>query len=224
MKIFITTDLNPGHKTAGALTATGHTVRGESLLDFQYVPFNYFPPCEWIFFYSPRCVEFFFASADERFFRNSKLAVMGPGTARALLATDRVPDFIGNGNPQQTAESFGGEAYEQRVLFPQASNSRKSIEKLLANDISAVDIVVYDNVPKSDFTVPDSDILIFTSPLNVKAYFSKYRRKAKHRIIAIGKTTAESLRAEGVSGLITAEKPTTEGIVQAVGRIVQTGA
>ena len=213
MRIFISRDLNKESPLVQALELKEDTVYGESLIEFDFVPFNYFPFCEWIFFYSPRCVYYFFEMAEPNRYKNSKFAVMGPGTARAMIEQDIIPDFIGNGNPEQTAESFGDEAYEQRVLFPQAENSRKSIEKLIADQVEVIDIVVYTNLPKKEFSVPNCDILIFTSPLNAQTYFEKYPLTKEQNVLAIGKTTAESLRNLSIFKFAIASSPTTEGIL-----------
>lgn len=216
MRIFISRDLNKESSLVQLLEAKGDIVHGESLIEFDLIPFNYFPFCEWIFFYSPRCVQYFFEMAEPNRYQNSKFAVMGSGTARALIAQDIIPDFIGNGNPEQTAESFGEEAYEQRVLFPQAENSRKSIEKLISDQVEVIDIVVYSNNPKEKFSIPEADILIFTSPLNAQAYFQKYTLKEEQKVLAIGKTTAEGLRNLSIFKFEIAPSPTTEGIISEI--------
>jgi len=214
MQIYISRDLPVDSAFIKELEAKGDSVYAESLIEFDLVPFNYFPNCEWIFFYSPRCVQYFFEMADPRRYRNSQFAVMGAGTARAMIELDIIPDFIGNGNPEQTAESFGEEAYEQRVLFPQAENSRKSVEKLIADQVDVIDIVVYSNLPKSKFSIPHCDVLIFTSPLNAQTYFNKYALKKGQKILAIGKTTAEGLRNLGIFKMEIAQSPTSKGILE----------
>ena len=219
MNIFISRDLPYDSPFVQHLVAQGDIVHAESLIEFDLVPFNYFPYCEWIFFYSPRCVQYFFDMADANRYRNSRFAVMGTGTARAMIERDIIPDFIGNGNPEQTAESFVEEAYEQRVLFPQAENSRKSVEKLIADQVEVMDIVVYSNLAKKEFSIPESDILVFTSPLNAQTYFDKYSLMSKQKVLAIGKTTAESLRNMGIFKFYIAETPTISGILTAITNI-----
>lgn len=221
MNVFISRDLTNDSSLVSALVAKGDNVYCESLIEFDLVPFNYFPYCEWIFFYSPRCVQYFFEMANPMRYKNSKFAVMGPGTAREMISRDIIPDFIGNGNPEQTAESFGDEAYEQRVLFPQAENSRKSIEKLISDQVEVIDIVVYTNRPKKEFSIPSSDILVFTSPMNAQTYFEKYSLTEKQRILAIGKTTADSIRNLGIFKFKIAKTPTKEGILSAIDEMRQ---
>ena len=216
MRIFISRDLKRDSALVQRLETTGDIVIAESLIEFDFVPFNYFPFCEWIFFYSPRCVQYFFEMADANRYKNSRFAVMGSGTARAMIARDIIPDFIGNGNPEQTAESFGYEAYEQRVLFPQAENSRKSIEKLIGDQVEVIDMVVYTNLPKEDFSIPISDLFVFTSPLNAQTYFDKYSLNKNQKVLAIGKTTAESLRNLSIFKFDIASTPTAQGILNEI--------
>jgi len=219
MHIYISRDLPADSPLVQQLEAKGDIVYAESLIEFDFVPFNYFPYCEWIFFYSPRCVQYFFEMANANRYKNSRFAVMGPGTARAMIERDIIPDFIGNGNPEQTAESFADEAYEQRVLFPQAENSRKSIEKLISDQVEVIDMVVYLNLPKKEFSIPPSDILIFTSPLNAQTYFDKYTLQDSQKVLAIGKTTADSLRNLSIFKVYIALSPTAKGILEQIDKM-----
>lgn len=214
MQIFISRDLPLSHPLRRKIEERGHRLQAQSLIHFEYVPFNYFPTCHWVFFYSPRAVRFFLDSADPLRYRMSRFAVMGNGTAAALIERGIVPDFIGNGNPEQTAESFAGEAYEMRVLFPQASNSRQSVEKYLDGQAETISLVVYDNLPKDNFNLAPCDVLIFTSPLNVQAFLSKYPIAEHQKVIAIGDTTAGELRKRGVYTFAIASRPDTAGILE----------
>jgi len=92
---------------------------------------------------------------------------------------------------------------------------------LLWNQLAINDLIVYANEVKSNFTIPYCDVLVFTSPLNVKAYFQKYPLKSKQKIIAIGKTTEKTLQQLGIKNSIIAEKPSEQALAKAVHAILK---
>ena len=59
--------------------------------------------------------------------------------------------------------------------------------------VQSFDLVVYDNISRTDFNLPTCDMLIFTSPLNAKTYFDKYKKAEGQVIFAIGSTTAATV-------------------------------
>ncbi len=215
--IFISRELVPDSDFIRQLQPIGFEIIGTSLVTFQAVPFLNVPETDWIFFYSKQAVKFFFENVRQNNFTiNAKLAVFGKGTAKALEAEMYVADFVGIGTPEANATYFATLAKGQKVLFPRAANSRLSIQKLLANNIQAVDIVVYDNQPRTDIELPTCDWLVFTSPLNAVAYFSKYELQKGQEIIAIGKTTATTLQQLGVSNVMIAEEPSEMALAQTI--------
>ena len=84
----------------------------------------------------------------------------------------------------------------RKFCFPQATNSLQTVQehsKAYLEEIA--NLIVYKNVPLSDFDVPKCDILVFTSPLNAKTYCEKYQIDKTQKIIAIGTTTAKALQS-----------------------------
>ncbi len=199
-----------------ALAAPDFSVRGESLVQFYPVPVGDFPPVDWIFFYSAMGVRYFFKQFSPAKTEGIRLAAMGQGTAEALEKTCRPADFTGKGEPEATAEGFLQVASGQRVLFPRAKDSKHSIRQILDSQIIAEDLVVYDNRPRSDFDLPDFDILVFTSPLNVKAYFSKKKLMYFQKVVAIGSTTAAALTAQGVTVVSVPDEPSEASLVKKI--------
>lgn len=194
-------------------------VHAESLIEFTFVPFQHIPYCDWIFFYSPRAVQFYAHGLNEmerKLPAFIRIAAMGPGTASAVFQQKWTIDFIGNGNPKHTAEAFQESAFETTVLFPRAKHSKKSIQSQLDDTIETVDLVVYDNQIKATFDIPTSDLLIFTSPMNVEAYFSRYAYRKGQEIVAIGPTTRSKLVGLGFSNILMPSEPTEAGLVNLV--------
>jgi uroporphyrinogen-III synthase len=178
----------------------GWTLSGQSLLRFAAVDFV-LPEgqFDWIFFYSPRAVAFFFEQQAEMTLA-TKLATIGPGTAVALEQAGCSADFIGNGEPHKVAQDFLEVAGGKSVLFPRARRSRRSIEQLLATEIKATDVIVYDNYAVPPPQPITADVVMLTSPLNVRAWFTTHSAEAvgDQYFLALGKSTAAAYKAYGI--------------------------
>jgi len=190
----------------------------QSLIEFKAVDFTPPPKTDWIFFYSKNAVRFFLSGLTSNL-PPSKYACMGKGTTHLAKAKKLNVQFIGNGKPKATAQQFLQVAEGQSVLFPRANRSKKSIQRLLKNKIEAYDLIVYENEIKKEWEVPDCDILVFTSPLNAKAYFSKYLAKAHQKIIAIGNTTGRALKKLGVKEMSVAKEPSEKGLWEVLSKL-----
>ncbi|OWY22898.1 hydroxymethylbilane synthase [Sphingobacteriales bacterium UPWRP_1] len=176
-----------------ALSQRNYQLFAHSLIDFEAVPFELNTSFDWIFFSSKNAVHYFFA-ANPTLPAQVKIAALGAGTASAVKQRGLMVHFEGtNSKPQEVAALFAETARNQTVLFPQAEHSLQTVQQALQNRISAINLIVYKNTPAQQFTIPPSDILIFTSPLNVKAYCSRYEIKPTQKVIAIGDTTAAAL-------------------------------
>ena len=214
--IFISRDLSPESRFLQTLTQKGYTVIGQSLINYSPVLFDTFPTCDWLFFYSKNGVNYFLQQIDNQLLINLKIAAMGSGTAKALVDFGIVPDFIGNGHPPTIARAFLEEAEGQTVVFPQAKNSRRSIQIALGKQIKSVDLVVYENTPKTKFNLPEADILVFTSPLNVQAYFAQKTITPRQRILAIGNTTGAALWQQKLHDYAIAREPSEQALIEGV--------
>ena len=182
-KVFISRNLNKKSKFIKQLELEGLEVIGRSLIQFSLIPFEKIPHSDWVFFYSKNGVKYFLEGINKEALlkfkslikiQTTKLATIGSGTAMELANAGFPPHFIGHGDPSKTASDFLKLTKGKRVLFVRAKNSRKSIQNLLEAQIEVLDLVVYQNQSKSHFSLPECEYLVFTSPLNVKAYFNKY--------------------------------------------------
>ncbi|MBK7871778.1 MAG: uroporphyrinogen-III synthase [Saprospiraceae bacterium] len=215
--IFISRILNYDSIFLQILQSKGYEVINISLIEFSFLPFYEIPSTDWIFFYSKTAAHFFFQHLQKSGLQTkAKLAALGPATASAIEKQGFHLDFTGTGEPQTTAQAFAKLAAGQRVLFPRAENSRQSIQQLLENQIIAIDLILYKNQMRTDFELPECQWLVFTSPLNAQAYFQKYPLKLEQKILAIGETTAQTLRQLGVSEILIAENPSEEALANAI--------
>ncbi len=172
-------------------------MHGESLIEFKSLPFTPPSSTDWVFFYSKQAV-LYFVEALKKMPILPRLATMGSGTAAALEGYGFEVDFRGSGRPEAVAEAFGQLAEGQRVLFPRAKQARRSVQRLLEAIIEVLDLPVYQNTIREQLELPVCQHLVFTSPLNVQAYFAKYALQRGQEVYAIGGTTAAALLEWGV--------------------------
>lgn len=187
-----------------ALKDQGWQVFCQSLLEFEpLVHPKPQEPFDWVFFSSPKGVTFY---PETTLAAKHKYACLGPGTGRAFEKRwHQSPDWIGNGEPDETAKKFGKIALGQVVLFPRARQSRRSIQQRLQDHLLGVDWIIYDNRKAKNFSIPKTDLLVFTSPLNADAYYTRYPDRQNLPTIAIGATTARFLTHAGIAKIIIAE-------------------
>jgi len=185
-------------------------------LEFELVPFEKIPEVDWIFFYSQKGVTFFFNHiSDSNMFISQKIKFAGFGekTAETIEQFTKC-HFIGTGKAKTTAPDFFKMVKNKKVLFPRAENSQRSIQQLADNQVIIEDLVIYKNFPKQDFDIPQMDYLFFTSPLNAKVFFQKYKLERSQKVFSIGKTTAKALNNLGVENVIFPKKPSEEELVK----------
>lgn len=209
MTVFISRHLSGQSPLSAWAVAGGHTLLATSLIDFQPLPFSPPKQADWWFFYSSRAVEFGLAGGIPE----GKLAAMGPGTAKTLQKLAGRVNFVGAGSPEEVALEFGKTARGQHVFFPRARQSRKTVQTQLADLITVLDDICYDNIAVPQSSPISAEVYIFTSPLNVSAYVDHQALTAGARVIAIGPSTAAALTDRGVDCLVAA-KPDEEAVVR----------
>lgn len=215
-KIFISKKLDSNSIFKTKLENAGFEVWGESLLQLELIPFEKIPSVDWIFFYSQNGVQFFFNHIKKNNIPLSKeiqFASFGEKTAETIMQFTTC-HFVGTGDAETTTPAFSKIATGKKVLFPRAENSQRSIQRLIGNQISALDLIVYKNSPKEYFSIPLMDYLFFMSPMNAKVFFQNYQLKKGQKVFAIGKTTALALENIGIKNVIFPQKPAEEELVK----------
>lgn len=221
MTVFITREQTPASDLTRLLEAQGWQVQGQSLVTLTALPFDHIPDTDWIFFSSKNAVRFFFQQIHENHLRipEVKWAALGKSTAEALARHIPNINFIGNGNPGTTAETFRqqiGSEENMRVLFPAARHSMKSMARHLPENSQTIHLEVYDNQPVPNPEPRTEDVLVFTSPMNVRAYFSHHALLSGQKTVAIGPTTAAALSHYGVKDVVVAKEPSERSIVSRI--------
>ena len=202
--VFITRDLTSDSPLLSWASERDITIIHQSLLRFEPIRFRVPPRAEVWFFYSSRAVEFSIDGLD-KVDRMPRLAAMGAGTAAALEQRGFPVDFVGQGDPWEVARQFAEYVTSGTVFFPRARQSRRSVQRLLPDQVRVLDAICYDNVAVADPAAVLADAYVFTSPLNVTAYLGAHQLPQGARVVAIGPSTGEALRARRVAYVEAAE-------------------
>lgn len=175
----------------------------EALIKISQIRFSYTPKTKWIFFSSKNAIKHFFEQEPE-IAADVYFAVISPVSANYLITFGKTATFIGEGvDIIKIAKDFRDTLKNDSVLFPQAIDSIQTIQKQLSFTNTCHNLYVYKTVIRADFDIPYSEIVIFTSPSNVKAYLSKYKISTRQTVIAIGGATKNTLKTHGISNVLT---------------------
>jgi uroporphyrinogen III methyltransferase / synthase len=202
---------------------------------------------QWVVFTSANGVDWTWAAltaagGDARAFGASRLAVIGPATARALesrgLRADIVPkEFRGEGLVTEMLASQIGAKHE-RVLLARAARARDLLPDSLRVAGCVVDVVAaYETHPPPrasidalahDIEAGRVDAVTFTSSSTVEHLCDLLGEPAialltsVHRVACIGPVTAETARARGLRVDVVADEYTVPGLVRALAGALRT--
>ena len=153
---------------------------------------------DWIFFSSKNAVEYFF-KLNPQFSKNVKFGVMGSGSEEMLRRKGYFTNYVGVGvDTVDVATEFAALANGKTVVFPGAEGSMRSIQKGLSADTKIIDLSVYETVLEEDVEPSGADVVVFTSPSNVEAYFADNLLEPNQKVVAIGKSTGSKFDEMGV--------------------------
>lgn len=172
-----------------------------------------------VFFTSPRSVLFFLEKVklDE----NTFIGAIGKSTASFIHQQGYSVHFTGiqSGKPKEVAKSFKAAVGNKKVLFPQSSRSKKSIQKYLKPEQS-LDLVVYETQLEPQELKSSPEILVFTSPSNVESFLLKNSIEENQKIVAWGDSTALYLEEKGWPSIQTLEKSNLEELKTTLQKIL----
>jgi len=170
---------------------------------------------DWIFFSSKNAVEYFF-QLDPLLPKAVKFGVMGSGSEEMLRRKGYFTDYVGVGvDSADVAIEFAKLANGTTVLFPGAENSLRSIQQKMSAHTKVIDLPVYETVMEEDIELSTAEILVFTSPSNVDAYFADNLLDPYQKVIAIGKSTGKKFDEMGVKYILPFS-PDEVGLAEAV--------
>ncbi|ADY50808.1 porphobilinogen deaminase [Pseudopedobacter saltans DSM 12145] len=220
-KVFISRELSEYSYFARAMAKHEIEIDARSLIKtvptIHKIDSYIFKHFDWIFFNSKNAIEYFF-NLDPVLPKNIKFGVVGRGSEDALrLVVGRVPDFIGeSSDTAEIAEEFATVANGTNVLFPLAKDSLRSIVKGLSPDTKIKELVVYETILLDDVDKSYADVLVFTSPSNVEAYFENNLLDPEQKIVSIGASTGKKLEEINITSYILPASPDEIGLAEAV--------
>jgi hydroxymethylbilane synthase len=157
-----------------------------------------FKHVDWIFFSSKNAVEYFFR-LEPLLPKQVKFGVMGSGSEEMLRRKGFFTDYVGEGNDTaEIAAEFAKLANGLTVLFPGAEGSMRSVQHGMSAETKIIDLPVYETVMEEEIEASGADVLVFTSPSNVDAYFADNLLDPYQKVIAIGKSTGKKFDEMGV--------------------------
>ncbi len=215
--VFISRQLNKDSIFKKGIENKGLTLFHQSLIQFSSLKMMEIPSTNIHFFYSKKGVEFAIEDSKlKALMYQKKLAAIGQGTASLLQENGFNVDFIGTGQPKETAQLLDDFYPNQSILFLRAVHSKQSVQQLLSDPKRVFDLAIYSNTIKENIHIPSCDILVFTSPMNAQAYFQNYQLQQHQQVIAIGQTTATALYNIGIQNVIISKTPSETALVDAV--------
>lgn len=204
-QVFISRDVNENSYFYRAMKQLGIAVDGRSLIRIFPI-INTLDPyilkhVDWIFFTSKNGIENFFR-LQPRLSKKTKFAVIGRGSEETLKMHGYAPDFTGEKlgiDMHGIAQEFARIADGTTVLIPRAKESLETIQKSLTPNTKVVNLPVYETQIESGVAKSNADVLIFTSPSNVEAYFADNLVDPGQQIICIGHSSGKKIEELGLS-------------------------
>lgn len=202
--VFITRDLSEASYFHRAMAKHDIKVEGRSLIRI-FPMINKLDPyilkyVDWVFFGSKNGIENFF-KLEPRLSKRTKFAVIGRGSEEMLRQFGHAPEFSGERlgiNMEEIAEEFAKIADGTTVLIPRAKDSLETIQKSLTADTKVINLPVYQTRIDTNVSKSNADVLIFTSPSNVEAYFVDNLIDPGQQIICIGRSTGRKIEEFGL--------------------------
>ena len=219
LSVFITRELSDQSYFRRALEKHHIKIDARSLIrtvpTFTKLDSFIFRHVDWIFFSSKNAVDYFFQLSPV-LPKDVKFGVMGAGSEEMLRKKGHFTSYVGeSGDTAEVAAEFAEMVKGQTVLFPGAEGSLKSIQKGLSPDTKVIDLPVYATVLEEDVEASGADVLVFTSPSNVDAYFAENLLDPYQKVVAIGKSTGKKFDEMGVKYTLP-YSPDEVGLAEAV--------
>jgi len=183
------------------LISDGHNIIAQSLIDIKPIEIQDYPATDWIFFSTANSVKHFFST--QKHSNSYQYGVIDTGAATVFYSiTGMSPKYTGNGIPGDVAENFITYEKGKSILIVKAKNSKNTIHVLLSEYMTCSDLIVYENKIKKEFDIPPCSHLIFTNPISVEAYFTKYDYNMEDLYAIDGPTAACIKRLTGYNASV----------------------
>jgi hydroxymethylbilane synthase len=202
-KVFISREVSEQSYFRRAVEKNGIEVEGRSLIRTVPVITKFdsyiLKNVDWLFFTSKNAVEYFF-NLKPQFSKKVKFGVMGTGSEDTLRRNGYFADYVGDsGDTTEVGREFAKLANGTTVLFPGSESAMRSIQKSMSAGTKIIDLPVYETVLLDDVQASGAEVLVFTSPSNVEAYFTDNLLDSNQKLVAIGKSTGNKLAELGLT-------------------------
>ena len=166
-------------------------LHAESLIQLEFCGPKQLPQSDWIFVSSKNAAQFLWDFYPNEL-KNRKLAAVGRKTANHLENFGLKCDFIGSlADTRKVGEDFKKVLMNKYCLFPTSDKTTGKVYAALA-DHQFETLELYRTLELQKKLL-DFDILMFTSPANVRAFLAKNEIKKNATIWTIGPSTTKSL-------------------------------
>ncbi|MGZ3931408.1 MAG: hydroxymethylbilane synthase [Bacteroidia bacterium] len=213
--VFITRQLREKDYLKRALGKLNFKVEAKSLIEFRQITIKELPKTDWVFFSSKHAVKYFFSQKPK--IDNIKIGCVGKSTADELRAFGLRAQFIGQSTDTKLiGKQFAAIAGASKVLFPIARESMMSIQNQLAKKENVFNLPVYATLKHSVEIDTATNIVVFTSPSNVEAFFEKNTWQPHYKAVAIGDATGSALEKKKVKQYVKPGSFDDLGLFQAI--------
>jgi uroporphyrinogen III methyltransferase/synthase len=163
---------------------------------------------------------------DARSLAHARIAVVGPGTARALAEHGIVADVVAERSVAESLVEALATVPVTRALIARAREARELLPDALRARGARVDVLaVYETVaealpPQKLSALREADYITFTSASTVRfllqASGGDAGLSAATRIVSIGPLTSQALREHGLEPQLESERHNVDGMIDAV--------
>ena len=167
-----------------------------------------------VVFTSMNAVEAVAAYADEEK-PDWTIYCMGQTTQQLVKKYFGEESIAGTGdNATDLAELVAEEVYTNEVIFFCGDQRRDELPQILrSNDLEVTEIVVYHTIATPHTINRQYNGILFFSPSAVDSFFSVNKATKPTMLFAIGSTTATAIKKHTDAGIITADKPGKDSLV-----------
>lgn len=219
--VFISRELIADSFFARALTKHQVDVVGQSLIEVKSIPGALnsvaVEKVDWVFFTSKNSVIHFFEQ-QPKLRSDVRFAVIGRGSEEQLRKFGKVPSFSGESfgiDMEGVGKAFANLAAGQTVLIPRALDTLGTMKSSMEDQVSVIDVAIYQTEQVANVEGRKEEVLVFTSPSNVRAYFGSNSLAYNQKVISIGHSTGKTLAALEIPYVLPAT-PDEIGLAEAV--------
>lgn len=174
-------------------------------------------PFDWVFFSSKQAVAAFFK--QEKYNPALKYGAVGKGTAEALARYGEAR-FVGtSSHTELVAKEFAQHAGSTTVLFPCSNISERTIQQALRAE-QVLEVVCY-TTTEVPTPVGHPDVLVFSSPSNVRAFFEANTLLAHQQVVVFGPSTAKQVAEFTSHAVVVLKQADTNSVLEAIKAALQ---